>query len=306
MRHRQNAYSLVTATLPALIAVSTVIDLFAGRQRDALGSLVLSLSYLAISATVLAIGRRLPRWAGFVVVSVITLAAVFISLSEREHDELNVLLITSMVGLYLGWFHRTHLARILGIALLLLLACAAMLHDSTDSGFSALVAMGHAAVISSFCFEAASMLRRSIDRQAMLDPLTRVYNRRGLVARGGSMLASARRRAWPLTLALIDFDDFKAVNDLGGHHAGDTALRETAGLWVAGFAAQDVVARIGGDEFVLLVRGDRESVEARLRSIRERAHYSWSWGLAEMRPGDTLGELMRRADQRMYHAKDER
>jgi len=88
---------------------------------------------------------------------------------------------------------------------------------------------------------------------ATLDELTRISNRRGFMMLGRYSLEVCRRQQLPATLVFIDLDNFKPVNDRFGHAEGDRALAEFARLLQANFRASDLVARIGGDEFVILL-----------------------------------------------------
>jgi diguanylate cyclase (GGDEF)-like protein len=90
-------------------------------------------------------------------------------------------------------------------------------------------------------------------REAMMDPLTRLWNRRGAMLLLESALEDAGRRSTATTVALIDLDNFKQVNDTMGHPIGDEVLRKVAGRIVSSVRSQDIVCRIGGDEFLLLI-----------------------------------------------------
>jgi diguanylate cyclase (GGDEF)-like protein len=90
-------------------------------------------------------------------------------------------------------------------------------------------------------------------REAMMDPLTRLWNRRGAMLLLESALQEADRRSTALTVALIDLDSFKQVNDTLGHLIGDDVLRKVAGRLVSSVRSDDIVCRIGGDEFLLLI-----------------------------------------------------
>ena len=85
------------------------------------------------------------------------------------------------------------------------------------------------------------------------DPLTAVSNSRAFYEEAGRLLALCRRKGHPITLAYIDLDDFKAVNDRHGHQAGDDLLRSVADLLRASIRPSDLVARLGGDEFAVLL-----------------------------------------------------
>jgi diguanylate cyclase (GGDEF)-like protein len=150
------------------------------------------------------------------------------------------------------------------------------------------------------------------------DELTGLPNRRGFLEASEGALARARRSRLPLSLAIADIDHFKRVNDTWGHAAGDAVLREVAATIRASLRAQDLVARWGGEEFILLlpdtpaagavhVAGSiRVAVAARGVEhggieIRVRV----SFGVAEHRQGDDLDSTLARADAALYRAKQE-
>lgn len=149
-------------------------------------------------------------------------------------------------------------------------------------------------------------------QEAQLDSLTGIVNRRGFEKAVREALHTPPRA---FVIALIDLDDFKAVNDTGGHEAGDLALKSVARAITDAVRKHDVVARIGGDEFAVLATGTTlHDAEGRLRSIvaglgrlttglEQSASLSASCGLAECTAGETLESLMRRADQALYEAK---
>jgi diguanylate cyclase (GGDEF)-like protein len=105
--------------------------------------------------------------------------------------------------------------------------------------------------------ENATLLAR-LEDQALRDPLTYLLNRRGILARLESALARGERRATdpaPLTILLVDLNNFKAVNDRYGHPVGDALLTELAGLLAGSVRAEDAVGRLGGDEFLVVMPG---------------------------------------------------
>ena len=152
-------------------------------------------------------------------------------------------------------------------------------------------------------------------QSALTDPLTGLLNRRGFELNLDERLGAAQRAREPLSLLVLDCDDFKVVNDRAGHEFGDALLRET-GRSLAGLVPVDAVsARLGGDEFVVLLPGtDTRAAEAagnRLRQglARELADAGFplrvSAGVATY-PFDGPGgsQLLRAADQALYAAKD--
>jgi diguanylate cyclase (GGDEF)-like protein len=96
-------------------------------------------------------------------------------------------------------------------------------------------------------------IRDALAREATTDGLTGILNRRGLELRAEEAVELARRYGRPLTCLMVDIDLFKAVNDAYGHLAGDAVLRHVASRLRATMRLSDVVARYGGDEFVLLL-----------------------------------------------------
>ncbi len=152
--------------------------------------------------------------------------------------------------------------------------------------------------------EAQGRLARRLRDAADTDPLTGVANRRAWEAEASRHLARALRNGEPLTVALLDLDDFKLVNDRDGHGAGDTLLRELTAGWVDRLRHADLLGRYGGDEFVLcLPATDECGARDLLSSLEETHEFGWSVGLATVRPGDTLESVLTRADEDLYLRK---
>jgi diguanylate cyclase (GGDEF)-like protein/PAS domain S-box-containing protein len=158
---------------------------------------------------------------------------------------------------------------------------------------------------------------RPLDLAAMFDPLTNLVNRRGFVEFGKHEIARAERARQWIGLLYADVDNLKAINDEFGHGAGDIALRDVAGMLRSSFREADVVARIGGDEFVVLTTDTAPDGLERMRGRfvealsahdtgREPPHaLSVSCGVAVSEPGAPcdLDELLGRADALMYADK---
>ncbi|MFZ0043139.1 MAG: GGDEF domain-containing protein [Solirubrobacteraceae bacterium] len=152
-------------------------------------------------------------------------------------------------------------------------------------------------------------LLSDLDHLAHTDALTGLANRRAWQSELNRALARARRTATALSVALVDIDGFKAVNDAEGHPGGDSLLIEVAQHWTEVLRPDDVLARIGGDEFAVLMpacsHGDAPEVIRRLRA-RMPTPYSCSIGLATWDNVEDADQLMRRADNVLYDAKRDR
>jgi diguanylate cyclase (GGDEF)-like protein len=152
---------------------------------------------------------------------------------------------------------------------------------------------------------------------ALTDDLTGLYNRRGFLILGLQNFKLASRTGHPLLLFFADIDEFKRVNDSLGHLEGDAFLICCAEVLKRTFRDSDIIARIGGDEFVILAQERAENsseaifhrLESALRSLNEKvdsAHkLSLSVGLARFDPQNpvSLGELLCLADREMFERK---
>jgi diguanylate cyclase (GGDEF)-like protein len=129
---------------------------------------------------------------------------------------------------------------------------------------------------------------------------------------------SMRLRGASLCIAVIDIDHFKVISDTHRHDAGDTVLRHFADICRGRVRAQDVLGRMGGEEFLLVLPGagssDASRVIGRIREGFALARlvedeidlpYTFSGGVAEARPGDDRSSILRRADRALYTAKGE-
>jgi diguanylate cyclase (GGDEF)-like protein len=158
--------------------------------------------------------------------------------------------------------------------------------------------------------------REELERQATVDPLTGAFNRRYLERRVMAEASRARRSKLPLSVAVGDLDHFKDVNDRYGHAAGDAALQAFVAVLMQTLRTEDVVARVGGDEFCILFPGTgaqaaATGLERCLRSLRTteidtagaRFRISGTFGIAELGPGQGAEAVLARADDALYRAK---
>jgi diguanylate cyclase (GGDEF)-like protein len=162
--------------------------------------------------------------------------------------------------------------------------------------------------------ERVDTLMRDLEHTASTDMLTGLVNRRTFETIMHREIERARRSGTPLSIALFDLDHFKSINDRLGHAEGDRALRRFAELLKSSCRVVDVPARIGGEEFALILsnadaEGARIYAERLLRTVLEEtkddlAPISVSIGITEMSgPNDTLDVLLLCADRALYEAK---
>jgi diguanylate cyclase (GGDEF)-like protein len=204
------------------------------------------------------------------------------------------------VAVFCAHFFRRWAAR-LHVALLLVFTTAGAL-AAAPSGFLPQWLTTVVTVVG--LTEVQSRLSGDLHRAAGTDPLTGLANRRAWQATADRGLAHALRSDEPFTVVLIDLDDFKSVNDQAGHRAGDALLQALATAWSAQLRLSDLLGRYGGDEFVLSLPGtDAARTDDLLARLRAAHPAAWSAGTATAHPGDTLAELLVRADADLYRAK---
>lgn len=165
-------------------------------------------------------------------------------------------------------------------------------------------------------------LQRDLDdvrRESMLDPLTKIANRKSFDEGLAEAIASATGSSEPLCLVLIDIDHFKSFNDTYGHQTGDQVLRLVAMTLKSNIKGKDLAARYGGEEFVaILPATDIDSAVIVAENVRRAIHakellkrstneklgrITASFGVASLDPADSAMTLIERADRCLYAAK---
>ncbi|UOR02642.1 diguanylate cyclase [Leucobacter allii] len=313
---RQSPFSLVTGTISLVLAIVFAADLAIGHPHFQFVFVVVFMSVYALGAILpFALGRRFPRWAGFAMVLVSAAWSSFLLLNAQHlHASVNALLELPLTALYVAWFFARPVAYCYMAFTVARVSLTLVWNPEFGGGqVSGIIVIAYAILIAVFCFGGAIAVRRQVRHEELTDPLTSALNRRGLLLLSPRLRARAEREGDASAIAIIDFDDFKQLNDEGGHAAGDAALRDSAGAWAgavgmrAPFAKNlGLVARLGGDEFAVLLRGDAEAAEAMIRRLRKASPYRWSWGIAELVPGEELDGALERADAELYRAKRRR
>lgn len=194
--------------------------------------------------------------------------------------------------------------------------------ELADLGFVGLALLllgvvGWAGVTASRARLETLQLEAKLREAATMDELTGLLNRRAFLHALDTEIARSARNGAPLSIALIDLDHFKKVNDSFGHQGGDDVLRRFADVTRQVVRAADVVGRLGGEEFAVLMP-DTDRVQGgiageRLREAIARRHFvttagalaptTISVGVAHHRPGETREGLISRADEALYDAK---
>ena len=146
------------------------------------------------------------------------------------------------------------------------------------------------------------------------DLLTGIANRRIFLESLGGATSFVQRHQTPLSIIMADLDDFKSVNDTFGHNAGDQVLQSFAKLLMENSRQEDLAARFGGEEFIMMLPGTGAEEAA---VLGERLRRDWkemtfpgfsiqvtaSFGVAAYQPGDTVDSFIERVDQALYDAK---
>ncbi|WP_144395283.1 ABC transporter substrate binding protein [Pleionea sediminis] len=157
--------------------------------------------------------------------------------------------------------------------------------------------------------------KEKYEKMAMHDPLTGLYNRHYLDAMAAKKIAEAARYHLPMCLLVLDLDKFKLINDTYGHPVGDIILKNVSNLLKKHCRSEDIVARIGGEEFVILLdRCDKEKAIEKANLLRSSIEASKpndilvtiSIGVTEfISEQQDLNGLLEKADKALYQAKDE-
>jgi diguanylate cyclase (GGDEF)-like protein len=148
--------------------------------------------------------------------------------------------------------------------------------------------------------------RRRAARRAMVDPLTGLPNRRAAIRGLIHAAARAKREEGAVSLVVVDLDHFKTVDDTLGHDAGDRVLRRVGSVLRRVIRQDEFCARIGGDEFALLVHGSIQAATSAARRVPSallRAGVAATAASAQLRKGERLRDFYRRTDERLKAKK---
>lgn len=302
--------STMTLVLGAMAASATAIGLitFALPQvaiPDKPFQVGITLSGIPYSALMLTLrgryGERLPIWLvhGLVVSSV---AMICLGSWSARTSPTAVASIAFLVwiGLFVGSFFPLHQAALhlawVGVCLSVLLS------ENGDAASAAVGVMTFGIVLAATV--ASYFLSSALARVAGTDSLTGLPNRQFLDANLEREIARCERQSAPLAVGIVDLDFFKSINDSRGHLAGDAQLVALAQRWRSQLRRIDLMARYGGDEFVLAFPNcDLHQAVGTLERLRNLDSPECSVGVAEWVPGDSRESLLSRADRALYDAK---
>ncbi len=160
-------------------------------------------------------------------------------------------------------------------------------------------------------------LNEELKKQAMTDELSALSNRRAFIKIGSEWIAETEDSGVPLHLVMMDLDRFKDVNDQFGHPTGDSVIREFAQMLKNHFPPKSLVARLGGEEFAVMLMGcsddDTVHVVTDLLTCAAQHQYNYmesrfsvtvSVGITKKQPGQSLDDMMRKADRALYQSKE--
>ena len=232
-----------------------------------------------------------------------TLIGVMVAVAATEQGLMMSALGYVWAAVYVAFFFRPRVARRYA-ALMIAALGLSLLFARAPADVSVWI------IMSAMVWVAVALMTNLNSRlraDAHTDALTGLLNRTGFAVAAAQQRAMAARRGEPLALAVIDLDDFKLVNDRGGHAAGDRLLVDLAGVWTAALRPGDLLARFGGDEFVLLVAGAAEDQVDSVLARLARSHAApWTAGAVVCSNEESLDEAIERADARLYIAKEPR
>lgn len=154
---------------------------------------------------------------------------------------------------------------------------------------------------------------QALEHMVFTDALTKVSSRHYMIQRAELEIAESHERGHPLSIAVFDLDDFKIINDQYGHNSGDEALQMVCSAAKRELRRNDVIARFGGDEFVLLLPGLIKKdafilvnkIKHKIQTIYiENSQMSSSFGIAELKTNEDFKSIFQRADQALYSSKE--
>jgi len=249
---------------------------------------------------IVSFGRRLPPVAFQVAAIVGTLTnSVLVSACTTNYGAALNSFAYLWIGIYAGQFFEQRAVRV-QCAVIVVASGVALKISGLPGMVTAWTMVAGSSVLAS---EALARVNSRLRLQLTTDPLTGLLNRSGFTAASERIRAPAERDEKPVSIALIDLDQFKRVNDLQGHAAGDELLVDLGRAWRAELRGSEALARLGGDEFALVMAAAPDGADEALARLRKASTAEWSVGLVEWERGESLDRALARADAELYRAK---
>ncbi|MFJ4165443.1 diguanylate cyclase [Microbacterium sp. NPDC089698] len=308
VRERTSTYSVVTATLLLFFGILGILEVL--EDDITLFERILSYSTVVVCVVIFVLvagfGIELPLWVGIAMLIVHAMVSgYYLGFSDERQNAIAALQELPIMAMYFSWFYPARKARVGMLIILVGIGVAAIVGPFTgDEGLFGPVNLLGAALFAWLCLEAGIFMRHRVRLEAHSDELTGALNRRGFMAKTQMELRRAIRHGRPLSIAVLDLDKFKSINDGAGHAAGDDILKSLTSQWMSLSRSTDIVGRLGGDEFAMLMpETSFDQARARMVRLREFAGHPWSWGVAQVGPEDTVESVLARADRAMYDDK---
>lgn len=303
-------YGATRTVLHAVLGLTGfVLMVFAPPPRFALAAQIVAAAASILAVTFWAAASRRPRGGAYFAHATLAIGTLGIGLaasaykSPAEEVAILTMLLWGTLYVFLALSRRSalvHAASRLTVVIAVLLYDSRGAHGHLDTPFVATALVIGMLV----CAGIGDRASQEIHRSALVDPLTGCPNRQALELMLRHECALALRTEEPFCVAIIDLDHFKEVNDTRGHAAGDRLLVEVATVWQEMMRGGDVISRLAGDEFaVVLSRCSSAEAERVLTRLIEGSGHGCSIGLAESVGHDSVDELLRRADDALYAAK---
>jgi diguanylate cyclase (GGDEF)-like protein len=308
VRERTSTYSVVTASLLIYFGLLGIFELFESdltvfEQVLSGGTTLVCVSIIVL---VIALGVELSPVVGIgMIVAQALVSVYYLGFSDERQNAIAAMQELPIMAMYFSGFYKATTARVGMLMILVATGAAAMFGPFTgDGGLFGPINLLGVGMFALLCLEAGVFIRHRVRLESHSDDLTGALNRRGFMAKTQMEIRRAVRHGRPMSIAVLDLDDFKSVNDGAGHAAGDDILRSATAQWMSLSRSTDLVGRLGGDEFAMLLpETDADQARVLMSRIRQFAGHPWSWGVAQLQDDDTVDSLIARADQAMYDDK---